>query len=61
VKSNDPLQLPLNSILAASPVPPHLDFPLQPFTGGTAYELRRRPGTWGGRQTLRSLRLHGMR
>jgi hypothetical protein len=61
--SNTQLEIPL------FPSPPqpkftaqHLDFPLQAQAiQAGPYELRRLESRWGSRQTLRSLRLHGLR
>jgi hypothetical protein len=41
--------------------PQHIDFPLKSLPANFEHELKRVPTRWGRGQTLRSLRLHGIR
>lgn len=56
------LELPIAISLTPPPLPrQHIDFPFQAPPVSVSHDLKRVPTRWGRGQTLRSLRLHGMR
>jgi hypothetical protein len=62
--TNAQLELPI-AVLAASfsenKPARHLDWPLQPLPASTLHELQRLSSRWSRGQTLRGLRVHGLR